>query len=73
MQGEIRMFLKCYKEVFDDQNRVKLCGRAKCMELIKYADNIEKGIRHGSLGTGQMSVNSMITLYEKLKENYPEE
>lgn len=60
-------FLDNYKNVFDSQGNIKACGRDKCKELIKLANNIEPEVFHGDLKTGYMNIASMKALYNKLQ------
>lgn len=62
----IQKFYQLYVECFDANNNVKICGREKCKELIKLANEIEPNIKHGNLEEGFMNVRAMINLHDKV-------
>jgi hypothetical protein len=59
-------FAMLYKEVFDKNGEVKLCGRSMCQEIILLANQIETGIEHGNPYTGMMDIEAIQSLYQKL-------
>ena len=60
--------MKVYHEVFDDNKNVKLCGRKKCIQLIRMCQEIDTGTNYGNLETGIMNVKAINSLIDKLKE-----
>lgn len=61
-------FNNIYSSVFDEKGNVKNCGREMCRELIRIANTIEPGTKHGDLETGFMHEQTMTRLYKKLHE-----
>lgn len=72
-EGEVNMvlqdsFLNLYKEIFNEDGSVKICGREKCRKLISLAIQMEKH-EDGYFGndrTGMMNTEKIQELYEKI-------
>ena len=63
-----REFLEQYKVVFDENNAVRLCGRANCKKLISIANEIDPFEDYGNIETGFMNVENLIALSKKIKK-----
>lgn len=65
-------FLACYAEVFNEDGSQKNCGRNKCIQLIKSAEelapNVDLGI-FGSVETGFLNAEKLKELYILCHEN----
>ena len=59
-------FKELYSEVFDANDNVKSCGRAKTKELIEEAESIKSGVDFGNPATGFMNVDNIKKLYKEL-------
>lgn len=59
-------FKSLYNEVFDTEGNIKICGRAKTMELIEEAESIKSGVDFGNPETGFMNVDNIKKLYKEL-------
>lgn len=62
----MEQFLKTFNEVFDKDNKVKSCGRVKCIELIELAKQIDNTKNYGDITTGFMKVDNLIELRNNL-------
>lgn len=60
-------FKIAYKAVFDDQNKVKACGRLACIKLISICNTIDPNTDYGNTSTGFMNTTNIIELNNKLK------
>ena len=58
-------FLKLYSEVFDENDKVKLCGREKCKDLIICCMSLSKG-NFGNKDNGMMNIDNIIALKKEL-------
>lgn len=59
-------FKGLYNEVFDANDNIKSCGRAKTKELIEEAESIKAGVDFGNPATGFMNVDNIKKLYKEL-------
>lgn len=60
----IKNFLLKYDKVFDENGKVKLCGRDACMDLIISCHSIEKQTvgYFGNIVTGMMNIDNIKNL-----------
>ena len=60
-------FLELMKEVFDENNTIKACGREKCQELINLADHLEPNVFHGDVTSGFVNADTVTALRDMLE------
>ena len=67
-EREKEEFFKAYNLVFDDKNRVKLCGREKCRDLISKCLTLSEKEENyfGSAKTGMMNIDNIISLKKEM-------
>ena len=61
-------FLEFFHKVFEEDFTVKTCGRETCKLLIAAARTIDRETDFGSVKTGIMNVDAIISLYKKINE-----
>ena len=59
-------FLNLYNEIINKQGKVKLCGRDKCIELIRRARAVDSSKAYGDLYTGFLDMHSLRNLFERI-------
>ena len=52
-------FVKLFDKCFDENNKVRLCGREACQELLDLLDDP----RYGNRETGVLNTNNIVRLY----------
>lgn len=52
-------FVKLFDKCFDENNKVRLCGRKACQELLDLLDDP----RYGNRETGVLNTNNIVRLY----------
>ena len=67
----IKNFLNNYAKVFDDNDKVKWCGRQACIDLIEschYVPNSKTYGYYGSIETGLMNIPHIQELRDSVLE-----
>lgn len=59
-------FLVLYKQVFNNDGGVKLCGRDVCKELILLSNQIEPSVNHGNVNTGFIEIKAIRNVYKRI-------
>ena len=62
-----KTFLEQFNNVFKADNTVKACGRTECKKLINLANTLEPSVEHGNVKTGQMEIEKIINLRDKIR------
>lgn len=60
------MLLDLYKGVFDENGNIKVCGRDKCISLIKKLHEIDKSTDYGNVETGFMHIQNIKETINKI-------
>lgn len=61
-------FEREYNNVFDENDRVKLCGRDECIKLVSLAKEIEPDKEFGNASNGMMKVHNIVELHNRLNK-----
>jgi hypothetical protein len=61
-----RKFIVQYFEVFNEDGSVKLCGRENCKKLIALADQLDDSESHGNIENGNMNIESIKSVHERV-------
>ena len=59
-------FKNLYNEVFDNNGKVKNCGREKCKKLILICEKMDPNTIYGNKNTGFMDIDKILNLYKNL-------
>ena len=59
-------FFEAYNDVFDSEDKVKVCGREACIKLIKICNKISPNMDYGSVNTGFINVENVVNLKNTL-------
>ena len=68
MNETIEVFKALYKELFDENQNLKICGRDKCRQLIILAKNI-KDDDFGNIKHGMLNIDKIKDLYIELTKD----
>lgn len=60
-------FIDQYQVVFDRGGNVRLCGRAKCAELIEKANAVKPEKSFGNVRSGSMDIEAVQAMYNELE------